>query len=434
MILLRALAPWLIAVAIGAAVASLFSAEPAAWWLAGSMLVLALREAVRLVRLHHWAALPRQRDLPPGGGIWAQVRERIARFLRQELDTREELSEELAQLHSAVDQLPDGLTLIDRYDHVEWCNNAAAELHGIFASGRPVHHFVRQPEFVDYLDGGDFTKPPVIGLPSTPGRLFELRIHPAENNGKLLITRDVTDQARLDAMRRDFVANVSHEIRTPVTVIGGFAETMLSIDLEAPARREYLELILKQSQTMQRLVNDLLTLSSLENSNSPHAEERVDLHALATTLIDEARALSQGRHQIELRFAALAAVQANAGEVESALRNLLTNAVRYTPQGGSIGVEWRVRSGNGELTVRDTGIGIAADHLPRLTERFYRVDRGRSRETGGTGLGLAIVKHIMTRLGGQLKIESRIGIGSAFTLSFPGRRLLEPAHQDTSKN
>jgi two-component system phosphate regulon sensor histidine kinase PhoR len=425
MIWIQALIPAAVALAIGAVLGALFSSEAAAWWIAVALALLAFRDAIRLARLHHWAALPRQRDLPRFSSGWRQMLERLERFLQQEKEHQGELNEELAQLHAAVDQLPDGLTLIDRYDHVEWRNKAAEHLHGIFASGRPIHHFVRQPEFIDYLSAGDFARPPIIALPSSPGRLFELRVHPTENEGKLLITRDVTNQARLDTMRRDFVANVSHEIRTPVTVIGGFAETMLTLDLDDTARRDYLQMILKQSQTMQRLVDDLLTLSSLESSNNPPTEERVELHELALSLTAEARALSQGRHAIEVRFEQPVAVQACAGEIESALRNLLTNAVRYTPEGGTIGVEWRIHQGNGELTVRDTGIGIAAEHLPRLSERFYRVDRGRSRETGGTGLGLAIVKHIMTHHGGRLLINSRIGVGSAFTLSFPGRRLLE---------
>jgi len=424
---LRALSPTAVALAVAAALAAIFSAEVAAWWLVAVFVVHALGQATRLARLHHWAALPRQRDLPMASGAWDLVLERIARFLKQERESNAELSAELAQLHAAVDQLPDGLTLIDRIDHVEWCNIAAAELHGIFAHGRPVHHFIRQPEFVDYLDSREFRRPPVLALPARPGRLFELRLHAVGNGGKLLITRDVTDQAKLDAMRRDFVANVSHEIRTPVTVIGGFAETLLALDLDESSRRDYLTMIQQQSRTMQRLVDDLLTLSSLETSNAPAVEEHVNLRAAVEALVNEARALSQDRHAIEIRFEAEPLVQASAIEVESAIRNLLTNAVRYTPDGGRISVDWRVRDGNGELAIRDTGIGIAPEHLPRLTERFYRVDRGRSRETGGTGLGLAIVKHIMNRHGGQLVIDSVLGAGSTFTLRFPGRRLLAPA-------
>jgi two-component system phosphate regulon sensor histidine kinase PhoR len=433
-----------IALAIAATLSWLVSVQTAAWWLAAVLAGYALWQTLRLARLHHWAALPRQRELPMGAGAWDVLFERIGRYVNLENETRAELSAELAQLHAAVDQLPDGLTLIDRLDHVEWCNNAAAELHGIFASGRPVHHFIRQPEFVDYLDSSGYRSAPVIALPSRPGRFFELRLHPVDDGGKLLITRDVTDQARLDAMRRDFVANVSHEIRTPVTVIGGFAETLLSIEVDEDSRREYLSTILKQSQTMQRLVDDLLTLSTLENSGGPDTEEQIDIRAMVEAIAAEAQALSQGGHTIEIRIDDKPTVLASAIELESAIRNLMTNAVRYTPVGGRIVVQWRDRDGRGELQVRDTGIGIAAEHLPRLTERFYRVDRSRSRGSGGTGLGLAIVKHIMNRHGGDLSIESHVGEGSAFTLRFPGRRLIGatpsgadgnespvPAHPDT---
>jgi two-component system phosphate regulon sensor histidine kinase PhoR len=421
---LQALAPIGIALAIAAVLAALFDDTAAAWWLAGFLVVYGLVHAGFVARLYHWAALPRNRDLPLGGGVWAPVFARLARFARLENEARAVLSDELRQIHSAVDRLPDGLVVLDRFDHVEWANNAAAELHGVFGTRRPIHHFIRQPEFVSYLDGQDYSRPPVLALATRPGRLFELRLHRTEENSKLLITRDVTDQAKLDAMRRDFVANVSHEIRTPVTVIAGFAETLLELELDEASRREYLHTILRQSRTMQRLVEDLLTLSSLENASAPPADERIDLHALVRTLAGEARVLSGNRHTIEVDLEAPPLILGTPMEIESAIRNLLTNAVRYTPDGGRIDIEWRLRGADGWLTVRDTGIGIAREHLPRLTERFYRVDRGRSRDSGGTGLGLAIVKHIVQRHDGQLVVESQLGQGSAFTLKLPARRLV----------
>ncbi|MCL4744979.1 MAG: phosphate regulon sensor histidine kinase PhoR [Burkholderiaceae bacterium] len=424
MIWLKGLRSVLFALALAGALAWLFSARAAAWWLAGFTLLYAIAQTAFLAKLYRWGGLPRSREVPISTGAWEMVLERIARFVKSEHDTREALQAELAQVHAAVDQLPDGLALLDQYDHIDWCNNAATELHGIFGVGRPIHHFIRHPGFVAYLEGEDFGKPPVLPLATRPGRLFELRLHRNDDGTKLLITRDLTELARVDAMRRDFVANVSHEIRTPVTVIGGFAETLLEGDDDPDARREYLTMILRQSQTMQRLVEDLLTLSSLENADAPPADERIDLHALVATLVDEAQALSQGKHGIGMKLLAPRWVLGAASEIESAVRNLLTNAVRYTPAGGQIGVDWRLRDGDGLLSVRDSGIGIAPEHLARLTERFYRVDRGRSRETGGTGLGLAIVKHIAQRHGGNLQIESRPGQGSAFTLRIPASRLL----------
>ncbi|HEY5633385.1 MAG TPA: phosphate regulon sensor histidine kinase PhoR [Burkholderiaceae bacterium] len=432
MIWFRGLRPVAIALAIAAALGWLFSANAAAWWLAAFTALYAIAQTNFLARLHRWGGLPRSREIPISTGAWEMVLERIARFVKSEHDTRQELQAELAQLHAAVDQLPDGLTLLDKYDHIDWCNNAATELHGIFGAGRPIHHFIRNPAFVAYLDSDDYARPPVLPLATRPGRLFELRLHRNDDGSKLLITRDLTELARVDAMRRDFVANVSHEIRTPVTVIGGFAETLLESDDDPKARREYLTMILRQSQTMQRLVQDLLTLSSLENAEAPPAQERVDMHALVGALVDEAQALSQGRHSIGMKLLAPRWVLGAASELESALRNLLTNAVRYTPAGGQISVDWRVRDGDGLLSVRDSGIGIPPEHLPRLTERFYRVDHGRSRETGGTGLGLAIVKHIVQRHGGKLAIDSRPGQGSTFTLRIPAGRMLAQADDEAT--
>lgn len=427
MIWFRALAPAGAAVAVAALAGWLFDDTIAARWLAGFLVLYALMQGHYLARLHHWAALPRKRDLPLGILAWEPVFDRLVRFVRGENEARAALVSELAQTHAAVDRLPDGLAVIDRFDHVDWYNNAAAELHGFFGVGRPIHHFIRQPEFVAYLDRADYSHPPVIALPSRPGRLFEVRLHRTEDEGKLLITRDVTEKARLDAVRSDFVANVSHEIRTPVTVVGGFAETLLTLEIDEATRREYLNTILRQSQTMQRLVDDLLTLSTLENDGLPPANERVDVHAMLRGVLDEAQAISQGRHAIALRLEAPPLVLAAAVELESAARNLVTNAVRYTPDGGRIEIVWRLQDGEGWLSVSDNGIGIAAEHLPRLTERFYRVDRGRSRESGGTGLGLAIVKHIMQHHDGSLQIESRLGAGSTFTLRLPAKRLLSGA-------
>jgi two-component system phosphate regulon sensor histidine kinase PhoR len=424
MIFLRSMLPVAIALAIAGVIALLFTDQAAAWWLVLAFAAYGVFNSRYLSTLHEWAALPTKRELPLGSGPWALVLDRLSRHVRQESDDRGELVAELERIHSAVDQLPDGLVVLDRYDHVEWSNNAAEELHAIFGRHRPIHHFVRQPEFIAYLERADFAKPIVLQLPTRPGRLFEVRIHHTREQLKLMITRDITDSAKLDAVRRDFVANVSHEIRTPVTVIGGFAETLLELDLDEPTRREYLGAILKQSQTMQRLVEDLLMLSTLENSSAPPALEEIDVGAMVQAIAAEARTLSHGRHEIDTRLETDMRLRGAPTEIESALRNLVTNAIRYTPDGGRIALAWRIRGDEGWLSVSDTGIGIAAEHLPRLTERFYRVERSRSRETGGTGLGLAIVKHVLQRHDGRLDIRSEPGTGSTFSLRFPADKLV----------
>ena len=393
--------------------------------LAVALVVAVLYQASFVSRLTAWANLPRNRPLPIGWGIWTPLIERLNRVSRQQQATVTELGSELERIHAAVDRLPDGLVLLDRYDHVSWSNQAAQSLHGIFGTQRPVHHFIRQPEFAEMLQrrgGGAQTQR--LQLNTQPGRIFELQLHETDAEHRLLITRDITDQAKLDAVRSDFVANVSHEIRTPATVIAGFAETLLSLDLDDKTRREYLSAILRQSETMGRLVGDLLLLASLERAADRLDESAIELQPLLESLVYEARALSGGRHDISLEFEGPPRLMAVPAEIESAVRNLVTNAVRYTPDGGAVAVSWRVRDDEGWLAVRDTGIGISTEHLPRITERFYRVDRSRSRDTGGTGLGLAIVKRIANRHHASLRIDSEPGKGSVFTLRFPARRLV----------
>jgi two-component system phosphate regulon sensor histidine kinase PhoR len=393
--------------------------------LAVGLVVAVLYQASFVSRLTAWANLPRNRPLPIGWGIWTPLIERLNRVSREQQATATELSSELERIHAAVDRLPDGLVLLDRYDHVSWSNQAAQSLHGIFGTQRPVHHFIRQPEFAEMLQqrgGGAQTQR--LQLNTQPGRIFELQLHETDAEHRLLITRDITDQAKLDAVRSDFVANVSHEIRTPATVIAGFAETLLSLDLDEKTRREYLSAILRQSETMGRLVGDLLLLASLERAADRLDESAIELQPLLESLVCEARALSGGRHDISLEFEGPPRLMAVPAEIESAVRNLVTNAVRYTPDGGVVTVSWRVRDDEGWLAVRDTGIGISTEHLPRITERFYRVDRSRSRDTGGTGLGLAIVKRIANRHHASLRIDSEPGKGSVFTLRFPARRLV----------
>ena len=393
--------------------------------LAVALVVAVLYQASFVSRLTAWANLPRNRPLPIGWGIWTPLIERLNRVSRQQQATVTELGSELERIHAAVDRLPDGLVLLDRYDHVSWSNQAAQSLHGIFGTQRPVHHFIRQPEFAEMLQrrgGGAQTQR--LQLNTQPGRIFELQLHETDAEHRLLITRDITDQAKLDAVRSDFVANVSHEIRTPATVIAGFAETLLSLDLDDKTQREYLSAILRQSETMGRLVGDLLLLASLERAADRLDESAIELQPLLESLVYEARALSSGRHDITLEFEGPPRLMAVPAEIESAVRNLVTNAVRYTPDGGVVTVSWRVRDDEGWLAVRDTGIGISTEHLPRITERFYRVDRSRSRDTGGTGLGLAIVKRIANRHHASLRIDSEPGKGSVFTLRFPARRLV----------
>jgi two-component system phosphate regulon sensor histidine kinase PhoR len=343
--------------------------------------------------------------------------------MRQEAIERTETSAELERLHAAVDLLPDGLVVLDRFDHVQWSNRAAQALHGIFGTRRPIDHFIRNPEFVDYLRQGDFTHPIILAPSGALHRMVALKVVPTVDAYRLLVSRDVTESNRVEQIRRDFVANVSHEIRTPLTVVAGFIETLIDADLPAEDRRRYLETVLRQTGTMQQLVSDLLTLASLEHSSDLAELTPIDITPMLQTLAADLRVVSAGRHTIDVVIATPATVLGAPSELDSAIRNLLSNAVRYTPDGGKITLHFSLRDGEGVIAVQDSGIGIAREHLPRLTERFYRVDRGRSRDTGGTGLGLAIVKHVAQRHQARLDIESRPGLGSTFSITLPHARV-----------
>ncbi|HET9652712.1 MAG TPA: phosphate regulon sensor histidine kinase PhoR, partial [Usitatibacter sp.] len=288
-------------------------------------------------------------------------------------------------------------------------------------AGTPITHLVRIPEFLEYVESRDFDKP--ITLRTGDGeRVLSVRIIPYGSDQRLVLSRDITQFERVERMRSEFVANVSHELRTPLTVISGFLETLRD-ETDAGARQRYLDLMTQQSQRMQRLVEDLLTLSALESSPPPPMEDVVDMESLVARLAAEARALSTGRHRIEVTSPAPYDLLGSEKELASAFGNLVSNAVRYTPREGTVTIRWRVDPEGAEFVVEDTGIGIAPEHVPRLTERFYRVDRGRSRETGGTGLGLAIVKHALMRHGAALHVDSSPGKGSRFSARFSGARL-----------
>lgn len=420
---LRTLA-WLTAIGfVTALIGLLRSTEASAWVLVGGLALLVVYHTLHLEWLNDWAALPRQRELPIGLGAWGLAFDRIGRAVRQDAIERNDMSAELERMHAAVDTLPDGLIVLDRFDHVQWSNRSAQALHGIFGRRRPIDHFIRQPEFLSWLQSGQTAEPLSLSLPTAPGRTFLLKIEQTDESTRLLVTRDATEQHRLDQMRRDFVANVSHEIRTPLTVVSGFVETLIDLDLPFEERRNILDTVRRQSATMQQLVEDLLTLASLEHDAEPQEEQPIVVPALLERLCADMRVVSADRHVIAIEIQEGFALTGASAEIESAVRNLLSNAVRYTPEGGRITAGASLTATEALIWVRDSGIGIAAEHLPRLTERFYRVDRGRSRETGGTGLGLAIVKHVAQRHRARLEIQSTPGVGSTFSLVFSKARV-----------
>lgn len=368
-------------------------------------------------------------SVPKGFGAWGDVFIRLARFIRRYHRSRQSLSKALERLQRATSAMPEGIVILDEADRIEWCNPAAERHLGLDLKldiGQHVTHLVRQMQFVTYLTRGDYSKPLIIKQSRYEEMVLLLQLVPYGDREKLMISRDITRFEKVEVMRRDFIANVSHELRTPLTVIGGFLETLLDEEMnDSEMEKRALTLMADQAKRMQRLVEDLLTLSKLENSQNILHEEEVNLAELLQSLLQEAQSLSAGRHRIGLNILSEARLLASGEELRSAFGNLVSNAVRYTPEGGEISLNWTEEQGQGLFYVQDSGIGIGPEHLPRLTERFYRVDRSRSRETGGTGLGLAIVKHVVGRHQARMEIVSETGKGSIFKVWIPARRLVK---------
>jgi two-component system, OmpR family, phosphate regulon sensor histidine kinase PhoR len=385
----------------------------------GAFSVLLIIDTLHIQRLSTWFNLPTHKTPLTGFLHWRQLTEKIGQQYKDGKSAQQELELEVKRLQAAVNQLPDALIVLDRFHHVEWYNHQAGELLEIVGQRRPIGHFVRAIEFSNYMNSGRQAQPVILSLGNRPGRKFQFSLHADGADYFLLTARDVTDQEHLNDMRKDFVANVSHEIRTPLTVVAGFAETMLNIPLAEATRNEYLRTILKQAGTMHQLVEDLLTLSTLQSVNSAPDTQEHDLHDLIHAHVADAKVISGGQHSFETRLEGPKSAFFANKELSTAVRNLLTNAIRYTPPNGKIVVSTQVRDFEHQISISDTGIGISPEHLPRLTERFYRVDRGRSRDSGGTGLGLAIVKHSLQRMNARLMIDSTIGEGSKFTIVLP---------------
>lgn len=397
----------------------------AAW--AGLLLILFLNHASNLSQLFRWLKDPRPASLPAGSGVWEDLFAALARLLKRQTQIESRLSAALDRFQQAGAALPEGLIILDEDDRIEWCNPKAETYFGLSNErdrNQQITYLVRNPQFVEYLETRNYREPLVLRSMRSEGELtLSIQLVPYGDSQKLLLSRDITRWERMETTRRDFVANVSHELRTPLTVLGGFLETLSDAPKHDPEMlRRSLQLMSEQTHRMHRLVEDLLTLSRLESAQNPLREDLIDVPELVRSLYRDAQALSAGRHRLSLRIESTEGLRGSAEELGSAFLNLISNAVRYTAEHGEIEVIWTKRDGHPTFAVHDTGIGIEPHHIPRLTERFYRVDRSRSRATGGTGLGLAIVKHILSRHQAHLEIESEPGQGSAFRAVFPGTR------------
>ncbi|WP_260851556.1 phosphate regulon sensor histidine kinase PhoR [Denitromonas ohlonensis] len=396
----------------------------------GGVLWMLFQHHAHLARLVRWAHRPiGQAPLPQASGLWDLVYSDLNRNVRQASTERAKLSAELARFRDASQAMPDGVMYLSLTGSIEWINRRAAEDLGLDLArdrGAPITNLVRQPDFVHYLEAGDYSEPFLFHPVRRKGAALLVQVITFGDGRRMVISRDVTQIEKLETMRRDFVANVSHELRTPLTVVSGFIETVLD-GLDDVPREDvlrYLGMAHEQAARMQRLIQDLLMLSALETGAPQPVEDVFDVVGLVREVARETEALSAGRHQVTVVASDMCRIQGSAKELHSAFANLASNAIRYSPNGGEIQLRWRLlESGAGEFCVSDNGIGIAPEHIPRLTERFYRVDRGRSRETGGTGLGLAIVKHVLTRHQAELKITSDPGEGSCFCAVLPARRI-----------
>jgi two-component system phosphate regulon sensor histidine kinase PhoR len=405
-------------------------ATAALGFLAGIQALVMLRRLWQEYRLSRWLENPEQEAAPDATGTWGDIFYRLEKLQRRQHASRDQLASALGQFEHAAQAIPDGMVILDDGGRIEWCNPASSKYLGLDCErdrGQYLRYLLRQQNFLEFLDANDYSRRLIARSPLNRTMTLSLQLIPFGKAKKLLIARDITELERVDAMRRDFVANVSHELRTPLTVVGGFVETLADHpQLPAPELARYMRVMEEHTRRMQRLLDDLLTLSRLESSENPPAEEQVDVPELLRSLEAEAQALSHGRHHIVVTAESPVWLAGSLQELHSAFGNLVSNAVRYTPDGGEIRLQWREDGDGARFSVTDTGEGIDPAHIPRLTERFYRVDRGRSRETGGTGLGLAIVKHVLTRHGARLEIQSTPGKGSTFTAVFPKARVIGP--------
>jgi two-component system phosphate regulon sensor histidine kinase PhoR len=380
----------------------------------------------QLFRLEWWLRHRSYADPPDVGGVWGEIIAQIVRLHRRKRFHKQRFVQLMRQLQRSTAALPDGVVILNAQREIVWFNRMAARLLNLRRTadlGLRIENLLRAPEFVRYLAGADFSNPVVLRTASGEDGFLSLQVAPYGDGQLLLLVRDVSRQMRLEAVRRDFVANASHELRSPLTVISGYLETLaqdpaLDAELKGPVAE-----MRRQAERMTGIIRDLIELSRLEETDEIVGGAPVDVAALAAMLRKDVLARPSHPHEVQVRIDSSARLIGDEPEIHSAFSNLVDNAAKYTPPEGSIEIRWWVDEEGGHFCVSDTGMGIPAEHIPRLTERFYRVDAGRSRATGGSGLGLAIVKHVLQRHGATLEVVSTLGAGSSFTCHFPAARV-----------
>jgi len=416
-------------------------------WAAKSLVVALIFLCIALVIyiIHHlywlyqlqiWLKSPSANEVPEGKGIWAIIFSGLFQHQRKNTRSEVELVSALAGFKRATSALPDGIVVLNHRDEIEWCNPPAELLLGLDSSkdtNQPIQNLVRYGEFIAYLQGNNHDDLIVIKSARLAETTLQIQLIAFGTAQKLLICRNISAQEKIDTMRRDFVANVSHELRTPLTVVGGFLETLLDTKgAVSESTKTYFDLMITQTNRMRFIIEDLLTLSRIESNNEVPSSSVINMSMLLTMIQNEANALSNHQHIVHLNAVDTLNIKGSREELLSAFTNLVTNAVRYTPEGGSISIGWQLKNKQAVFSVTDSGIGIEEQHIARLTERFYRVDNGRSRDTGGTGLGLAIVKHILNRHKAKLDVKSNLGQGSTFSIIFPQSRTVSEQNEEAA--
>ena len=409
-----------------ATAAGLVFGHPGAF-LAVVLAVLLALHVRNLIRLDRWLRRRSVERPPDMTGLWGEVMAVTSRIYRRKVFHKRRVLLMLREFRRMTSAMPDGALLLGPHNEILWFNRAAGawlDLRRKLDVGLRIDNLVRHPDFVEHLAKNGATPPPRVYLPPPSDRWLAFRLVTANATGqRLLIVRDVTSEARLESMRKDFVANASHELRSPLTVISGYLDALADDpDLDA-AWRQPVQEMRRQSDRMRGIVQDLLDLSKLEARASEAEKNPVDVGGMLALMRKDVLARPERPAEMGLRLDSDALLLGSESELHSIFANLISNAVKYTPASGRIDVRWWTDGEGGHVEVRDTGIGIPVEHVPRLTERFYRVDPGRSRKLGGSGLGLAIVKHALQRHGGRLEIQSVEGKGSVFTCHFPVTRL-----------
>ncbi len=386
---------------------------------------------IQSYRLHQWLYQSDVTNPPESSGLWGDIFDGIHRLQKDHYKSRDRLQAMINRIQESTNALRDAVVMTDSFGAMDWWNEAAEKLLGFrhpTDRGQLIYNLIRTPIFKRYFSSKKYQEPLLINAPNNPNIKLQVQITLFGEDDRLIMVQDVTRLFRLEEMRRDFVSNVSHELRTPLTVITGYLETLIdNADSLPPRWRRPLTQMEQQGRRMEALVNDLLLLSKIENDGQNFVQTDVDIHQILHTICHDAKTLNtEKQHQITLEIASKAHLKGNTTQLQSAFSNILLNAVKYTPAKGEIKVRWHEDENGVHFSVQDTGIGIDPQHIPRLTERFYRADPSRASETGGTGLGLAIVKHVLINHEGELEIKSQFGEGSTFICHFPVRRIIQP--------